>query len=114
MSGVSLTRRFRWRQYNASVYTGDVVPVNGQEFELIWSRLEDAKLHLDLCHNYIKEIWQDKASGAVPESDGNLAHKHALRAQETALDRYLHALHDLKMALALEIPAPPHRPRTDG
>ena len=52
------------------------------DLESLWKRLEDAKLRMDHCHNYVMEIQQDKLSVAVPFADGNYAHVRALRAQE--------------------------------
>lgn len=84
------------------------MPVNSYDLELLWRRLEDAKLQLDNCHNYIREIKQDKAAGALPFGDGNLAHRHALRAEELAIKTYFRALNDFKEALALQkAPEPP-------
>ncbi len=90
--------------------------VNPLRLELLWRRLEDAKLRLDHCHNYIKEIKQDKLSGAVSFSDGNYAHVHALRAEEVAVKRYLKALGDFKTALMMErVPrAATEEPEADG
>lgn len=72
------------------------------QLELLWRRLEDAKLQLDHCHNFVKEINQDKLSGAVPFSDGNYAHVRALRAEEIAIERYFGALEAFKAALVQE------------
>jgi len=72
------------------------------KLDLLWRRLEDSKLQLDHCHNYIREIQRDRIAGAVSDGDGNLAYKHALRTEEEAVSRYMNALHDFKAALVLE------------
>lgn len=72
---------------------------NRQNLELLWRRMENAKLQLDHCHNYVREISQDKVSGALPIADGNLARRHALRAEELAVEAYVSALDDFKVAL---------------
>jgi DNA-binding NarL/FixJ family response regulator len=77
------------------------MPLNPHTLELLWRRLEDAKLQLDHCHNYIREIQRDR--GAIPESDGKFAYRHALRTEAVALNRYLKALNDFKAALPLEL-----------
>lgn len=77
-------------------------PSKESKHELLWRRLEDAKLQLDLCHNFMKEIREDQAAGAISLADGNYAHGRALRAEETAVERYARSLADLKRALASE------------
>ena len=70
--------------------------------ELLWKRLEQAKLDLDLAHNHVKEINQDKLSGAIPLADGIYARGRALQEEESAVGNYLRALHDLEAALTLD------------
>jgi len=91
---------------------GGVMPLNTHKLELLWRQVEDTKLQLDHCHNYIREIQQDKITGAVPEGDGNLACRHALRTEAVAVNRYLKALNEFKAALALE--PGPEEANTDG
>ena len=80
------------------------MPVKCANVDLLWKRVEDAKLQLDNCHNYIREIKQDKAAGALPIADGNLAYRHALRAEELATKAYLRAMSDFRAALVVENP----------
>ena len=75
---------------------------DGNKLELLWKRLEDAKLQLDHCHNYVREIKKDKVSGAVPFADGNYAHLRGLRAEEHAIESYWRALNEFKVALLPE------------
>lgn len=65
----------------------------------LWKRLEDAKLQLDHCHNYVREIIQDKAHGALAPKEENLAYRHALKAEELAVKTYFRTLNDFKAAL---------------
>ena len=73
-----------------------------RRFELLWRRLEEAKLRLDDYHNLVRRIADEKTSGAVPFADGNYAHVRGLRAEEVAVQNYLHALQTFKEALLLE------------
>lgn len=79
--------------------------VNPNKLELLWRRLEDAKLQLDFALNYAHEIYADKLSGDIPAPDGHYAHRNALRGEREAVDRFLKALGDFKAALVGE-PAP--------
>lgn len=72
------------------------------DLELLWRQLEDAKLKLDHCHNYLREINQDSTEGVVSEEDGKNAYQHALVMQEQAVSRYLSAINDFKAAVALD------------
>ena len=77
------------------------MPLNPTEVDLLWRRLEDAKLQLDHCHNYVREIQQDHIAGTVSDADGNVAYRHALVMEEQAVSRYWRALNDFKAVLAL-------------
>lgn len=66
------------------------------DLDMLWRRLEDARLRLDLAHNYVREITDDLKDGAVPEPDGNLAYRHALRAEDLAAQNYLSILNRYK------------------
>src|SRR5215469_10979571 len=70
--------------------------------ELLWTRLEDAKLELDLAHSHMQGVNQDQISGVVPSADSNYAYRQGLRAEEAATKKHLIALHDFEAALALE------------
>ena len=76
--------------------------VNSQKLELLWRGLENAKLQLDHCHNYVREIRQDRATRVLPSPDGNFVYSRALSAEESAIQAYFRALNDLKAALLLE------------
>lgn len=52
---------------------------NVPKLKLLWKRLEEAKLQLDLCHNFMNEIRDDKAAGTVSVADGSYAHGRTLR-----------------------------------
>ena len=78
------------------------MPLNQHKLKLLWRRLEDAKLHLDHCHNDIRVIALDQYEGAMPSIDSAWAHSRALMAEELAAKSYLTALADYKAALALE------------
>ena len=78
------------------------MPVDPRQLEVLWARLEDAKLQLDFALNYAKEIEADKLSGDIPAPDGYYAHRNALRGQEQAATRYLRALREFQAALASE------------
>lgn len=103
-SATSLNRRGRppasiqvlVRTAGIIVYSG---AMDSPKLDLLWKRLEDAKLQLDHCHNYIRDIQRDTVSGAVPAGDGNYAHLHGLKAEEYAIGRYLRAVNDYKAAL---------------
>lgn len=69
------------------------------KLDLLWKRLEDAKLQLDHCHNFIRDIQHDTPSGAVAAAEGNDAHLHGLKAEELAIGRYFRAVNDYKAAL---------------
>ncbi len=62
------------------------------DLDELWRRLKDAKLRLDLAHNYVREITEDLKDGAVPEPDGYLAYRHVLRAEDLAAQNYLSIL----------------------
>ena len=64
-----------------------------------WRRLENAKLQLDHCHNYINDLHRDMALGGVPCADGHLACVHALRAQELAIENYRSVANDYRAML---------------
>ena len=49
---------------------------------------------------YVREITHDKAAGALPPKDGNLAYRHALKADELAVKTYFRTLNDFKAALS--------------
>lgn len=66
------------------------------DLDMLWRRLEDAKLQLDLAHNYVREITEDLKDGVVSEPDGNLAYRHALRAEDLAAQNYLNILNRYK------------------
>jgi DNA-binding NarL/FixJ family response regulator len=70
--------------------------------DLLWTRLEDAKLELDLAHSHMQGVNQDQVSGTVPSADSNYAYERGLKAEETATQKHLIALQDFKAALALE------------
>jgi DNA-binding NarL/FixJ family response regulator len=67
--------------------------------DLLWRRLQDAKLQLDVAHQQITKAKEDKISGTVPSADGNYAHTLTLHDHELAVTNYLKALGDLKAAL---------------
>lgn len=72
------------------------------KLDLLWHRLEDAKLQLEFALSYLKEIRADQLCGDIPAPDGYYALRNALAGEEEAVTRYLCALHDLKAALALD------------
>ena len=76
-----------------------VSSANQHKMELLWERLEQAKVELDLAHNRVKEINQEKLSGAIPYPDGDYAHGKALRSEELAIGNYLRALRDFRFVL---------------
>ena len=73
--------------------------MDSHRLALLWKRMENAKLQLDHCHNYLRDIQHDTVSGAVSGVDGNYAHLHGLKAEELAIGRYLRAMNDYKAAL---------------
>jgi len=78
------------------------MPISPHKLELLWRRLEDAKLRMDFAHNYLNEIRQDRAAGALPSPDGQHAHLRALNEQQVAVKNYFSALEDFRAALSLE------------
>ena len=72
------------------------------DLEVLWRRIEDAKLQLDHCHNYLREINEDSTEGVVSEEDGKEAYQRALVMEEQAVSRYLSAINDFKAAVALD------------
>ncbi len=74
---------------------------DGIEFDLdmLWRRLEDAKLRLDLAHNYVREITADLKQGTVPSPDGEFAYRRALQAEAFAVENYLKILDRYKALL---------------
>jgi hypothetical protein len=69
------------------------------DLDMLWQRLEDAKLQLDLAHNYVREVTGDLKAGAVPPPDGNFAYRHALQAEALAAENYLKILNRYKAIL---------------
>ena len=67
--------------------------------ELLWRRLEHAKLQLDQCHNIVKEIAHDTILGVVSRPDGNYTYARERKAEEAAIKNYLDALRAFKEEL---------------
>jgi len=67
-----------------------------EEIDALWRRLEDAKLQLDLAHNYLKEVKKDRLSGDIPAPDADYAYGHALGAEQAAVEHYLLVLNTYK------------------
>jgi DNA-binding NarL/FixJ family response regulator len=78
------------------------MPMNVHKVELLWTRLEDAKLQLDLVHSHIQGVNQDQVSGAVPSADSRYAYERGLKAEEAATKNHLVVLQEFKAALDLE------------
>ena len=72
------------------------------KLDLLWKRVEDARLQWKSARQNAKEVQEDRLSGGLPAADGSYAHLHALRDQRLAVEHYLHALQEFKGALALE------------
>jgi len=70
------------------------------KLNLLWKRVEDARLQWKFARNYVNEVNEDRVG--VPSADGSYAHLHALHAQHLAVESYLNALQEFKAALALE------------
>ena len=68
--------------------------MSAKKLDLLWTRLEDAKLRLDLAHNHVKETRQHYLSSP----DGNYAHRHSVHAEELAVKNYRRALSDFVAA----------------
>jgi hypothetical protein len=70
--------------------------------EELWrSRLNEARLRVELARNFLHEVQRDFQDGTVPQPDGNFAYQRALKAENTALAEYsriLRVYHDLTMA----------------
>jgi len=69
------------------------------ELDMLWRRLEDAKLQLDLAHNYVREVTDDLKGGSVPVPDGKFAYQRALQAEAFAVENYLKILDRYKAIL---------------
>lgn len=72
------------------------------KLDLLWKHVEDARLRWKLARNYVNEVNENRASGAMPYSDGSYAHLHALHAQRLAVESYRRALQDFQAALTLD------------
>ena len=79
--------------------------MSAKKLDLLWTRLEDAKLRLDVAHSYVKEIRQDQ----LPSPDHDYAHRLALDAEALALKNYLRARSDFRATLASEPVFEEHR-----
>lgn len=55
------------------------------KLDLLWTRVESAKLQLDLAHSYVKEIVEDTS---LSSADGPYAHKRVLQGEEVAVRNY--------------------------
>lgn len=86
----------------AASLQAESMPLKPHKLDLLWKRLEDAKLQHDFALTYTKEIKADKLSGDIPAPDGHYAHRNALRGELEAVERLLTALQDFKAALAAE------------
>ena len=53
------------------------------------SRVRHAKLHLDLCRLYVKQM--QTLAADIPPNDGGYAFRKALRSEQSALAEYTHA-----------------------
>ena len=76
--------------------------MNQAELDLLWKRVEDARLQWKFARNYVNEISEDRASGGMPSADGSYAHLRALRIQRLAVENYHRALQEFNAALLLE------------
>ncbi len=70
--------------------------------DMLWTRVADAKLQLDLARSYVKEVKGDLQSGCIPGTDGQLAYTRALRLERVALERYLAALESFHGGLSVD------------
>ncbi len=68
------------------------------ELDLLWKRVEDARLKWKSAHQRVKAVHEDSAS--IPPADGSYADVHSLQAQLVAVENYLHALQEFKAELA--------------
>lgn len=67
--------------------------------EELWrSRLNEARLRVELARNFLREVLRDFRDGTAPQPDGDFAYRRALHAENSALaecDRILRVYHDL-------------------
>ena len=72
------------------------------ELDLLWKRVEDARLQWKFARNHVQEVQEDRLSGGMPSADGSYAHLHALQAQRLTVANYHRALQDFNAALLAE------------
>lgn len=86
------------------------------ELDLLWKRVEDARLQWKSARNHAKEVSEDRFSAGMPSADGSYAHLSALRAQRLAVENYHRALQDFNAALVAQPgeTAPVERSRRAG
>jgi hypothetical protein len=72
-----------------------------KELEDLWrSRLNEARLRVELARNFMQEVQRDFKSGTIPQPDGDFAYRRAVHAENTALAEYsriLRVYHDLSV-----------------
>jgi len=62
---------------------------NRNALEERWlTRLNDARIHLELARDYVSEVQRDFPEGEIPSPDGGVAYRAALRAENIALAEY--------------------------
>jgi len=65
------------------------MPLDPTELREKWrQRLTDAKLRLEFAKSSVKEVTNNRASGAMPDADGWLAYRQALCAESEALAEF--------------------------
>jgi hypothetical protein len=72
---------------------------NREKVEILWKRLEDAKLQLDFSHNYTREVVDDLRSEQVRSSEEESACGRAVRVEELAIQNYGRHLDELHRAI---------------
>lgn len=97
LSGILLTIRSFRQPYNR-----ELMRPGRHELDLLWKRVEDARLQWKFAHQYANEVSADRLTGGMPSADGSYAHLRALRAQRLAVENYRSALEEFNAALAEE------------
>lgn len=69
------------------------------ELDILWKRVEEARLQWKSARQYANEFHEDRFSGVMLTADGSQAHLQALHAQGLAVENYHHALKDFNAAL---------------
>lgn len=86
------------------------MPATQPALEVLWQRVEDARLQWKSAHSHVKAAEENRAD--MPSADGSYAHLHTLHAQRVAVANYCRALQDFTAALAAELgPAEPPKPK---